>query len=344
MKTEVFSIRSNCPDPRAIARCAALIRQGETVVFPTETVYGLGADALNAEAVKKIYHAKGRPGDNPLIVHIADQNTLPALVKEVPEVAKKLMTAYWPGPLTLIMKKNRDLPQAVTAGLETVGIRYPAHPVAQALIKKSGCAIAAPSANLSGRPSPTTAHHVLKDMQGRVAAIILAEDTKVGLESTVLDITKKTPIIYRPGAITREMISEIIGEVILDDAVLQESLDSQPLSPGVKYKHYAPAAEMFVVKAPADRMTEKVKSYVKGKQNFGILTVDEHIKDYDKGLVISVGALKEPEEMGHNLYAALRRFDDADVAVIFAEDIPMCSRTLALINRLYRACGFQFLS
>jgi L-threonylcarbamoyladenylate synthase len=341
--TAVFSIDSKHPDPQVIAHCAKLIQKGETVVFPTETVYGLGADAQNPSGVEKIYKAKGRPGDNPLIVHIADTDALTSLVEEMPETARKLMHAYWPGPLTIIMKKNALLPKAVTAGLETVGIRYPSHPVAQALINESSCAIAAPSANLSGRPSPTTADHVLQDMKGRVAAIILAEDTQVGLESTVLDVTKKPPVIYRPGAITLEMISEIIGDVVLDDAILRESDEKQPLSPGVKYKHYAPVAEMVVVKASSEKVTEKVKKSTRGYQNFGILTVDEHMKDYDDGFIISLGALAAPEEMAHNLYAALRRFDDAGVDIIFAEEIPISPDTLALINRLYRACGFQFL-
>lgn len=343
MNTEIFSINSKHPDPQVIARCAELIRNGETVVFPTETVYGLGADALNSQGVEKIYKAKGRPGDNPLIVHVAQTDTLTSLVEEVPEAAKKLMHAYWPGPLTIIMKKNLRIPESVTAGLQTVGIRFPSHPVAQALIRESGCAIAAPSANLSGRPSPTSANHVLQDMQGRVAAMILAEESQVGLESTVLDITTPTPIIYRPGAITREMIAAVIGEVQLSDAVIAESHDENPLSPGVKYKHYAPKATMAIVKATPETMTKKLIKAAETYDNVGILTIDEHINAYKRGVVVSLGALENSEEMAHNLFAALRSFDAQGVDRIFAEDIPMTEQNLALINRLYRASGFRFI-
>ncbi|MDD2499050.1 MAG: L-threonylcarbamoyladenylate synthase, partial [Desulfitobacteriaceae bacterium] len=284
METEYIKLDRQNPDRDMLKRAAQLLRQGEVVAFPTETVYGLGANALEGSAVKKIFIAKGRPSDNPLIVHISSLNQLPPLVKEIPQAARALMKKYWPGPLTLIFPKSEIIPPEITAGLETVAIRMPEHPVAQALIEYAGVPVAAPSANISGKPSPTSGQHVWQDMQGKVAMVLDSGETRVGVESTVLDITRKPPMILRPGGITYEDLQETLGQVELDQGTGKMKV---PRSPGMKYTHYSPAADVFVVARGQDFPDKFEKAYrslsAEGKK-VAVLISEETAKQMGEGI------------------------------------------------------------
>lgn len=347
--TEVFDLNkdvSEAEKKRAIARCGEIIRNGGTVVFPTETVYGLGANALNSDAVKKIFEAKGRPQDNPLIVHISRFDMVNDLVETVPEKAKQLADAYWPGPMTMIMKRAAVIPDTVTAGLDTAGIRFPSHKVAQAFIAAADCPIAAPSANISGRPSPTRGQHVIEDMMGKVDAILIADESDVGLESTVIDMTSDTPTVLRPGGITVDDIKKVIGDVAVSPNATKPIIPKEVRSPGMKYKHYAPKGDMVIVRGSQRQIVDKINTAVKklgGGTKTAILATDETMDQYHKGLIVSLGSRDNPAEMSHNLFDCLRSFDEMGVTHIFAEDIEMSNDTLALINRLYKAAGYTFI-
>lgn len=348
MKTKIINIE-NLDDAalRELVAAAVLIKAGGTVVFPTETVYGLGADALNPEAIKKIFVAKGRPDDNPLIVHIAGLDEVEPLVADIPEKAQKLMQVFWPGPLTIIMNKSATIPTELTGGLDTVGVRFPDHPIAQAFIKMAGCPIAAPSANRSGRPSPTQGKHVLLDLDGRVDAMILSADTELGLESTVIDLTVEPPVVLRPGDITLAELRAVLGEVEVSAHVTDDVVPEKVSSPGMKYTHYSPQGELVVVKGAPAEIREKITkalSHHKGKpMTIGVLASDETMGFYHEGLIISLGSRNDPKEMAKNLFSRLRTFDELGVEKIYAEDIPLNNETLALINRLYKAAGYAFI-
>ena len=321
-------------DDAAIARAAQLIREGALVAFPTETVYGLGADALNAAAIPAIFEAKGRPSDNPLISHIADWDALEGLISETPnETACRVMQAFWPGPLTLIFPKGKNVPDAVTAGLDTVAVRFPSHPVAQKLIRAAGTPIAAPSANRSGRPSPTTAQHVAEDMDGRIPMILDGGACGVGLESTVLDVTGERPRILRPGGITKEMLEEVIGEVDVDEGVLGMLREgAQVRSPGMKYRHYAPTGEITIVTGEnASRHIAQL--YDEAKGTAAILAFSD--ADYGTRRVYRL------TDASGELFSVLRRFDEDGIAQIYAEDVPLGGMGLAVMNRLMRAAAFR---
>ncbi len=348
MKTKIIEIAMlNQQALKELEAAAALIKAGGTVVFPTETVYGLGADARNPEAIKKIFAAKGRPADNPLIVHVASVDEVKPLVADIPVKAERLMKAFWPGPLTIIMEKAVTIPAAVSCGLSTVGIRFPDHPIAQAFIKMAGCPIAAPSANRSGRPSPTQGKHVLEDLDGRVDAMILSADTELGLESTVIDMTVEPPIVLRPGDITLAQLREVLGEVAVSANVTTNVVPEKVASPGMKYTHYSPRGELVVVKGSPEEIREKITkalSHYKGKpMTVGVLASDETMDFYREGLIISLGSRNDPKEMAKNLFSRLRTFDELGVEKIYAEDIPLNNDTLALINRLYKAAGYAFI-
>jgi L-threonylcarbamoyladenylate synthase len=343
--TQIFDL--NAEDVKqAMAVCGKIIQDGGTVVFPTETVYGLGANALSTDAVAQIYAAKGRPGDNPLIVHIYDTAQLKDLVAEVPDKAKKLADAYWPGPLTMIMKRSDKIPDSVTAGLDTVGIRFPSHPMAHAFLEASDRPVAAPSANISGRPSPTKGQHVLEDMLGKVDAILIADESDVGLESTVIDMTTEPPTVYRPGGITVEDIKAVIGEVAVSPGAVKPVELKEVRSPGMKYRHYAPKGKMVIARGSLDEMADKINEGIRKlhpDQKGAILATDETLDRYHKGIILSLGSRKDPSEMSHKLFDCLRAFDDLGATDIFAEDIPVTNDTLALINRLYKAAGYTFI-
>ena len=357
MKTKVIEIESpQKPRDEELLEGARILREGGLVAFPTETVYGLGANALDEEAARKIYEAKGRPSDNPLIAHVsAMEEVYPLLVSQVSEKAKKLMDAFWPGPMTLIFPKSDLVPYGTTGGLDTVAVRMPSDPVANRLIALAGVPVAAPSANTSGRPSPTTAQHVLQDMDGRIDMIIDGGPVGIGVESTIVDVSVETPTVLRPGAITMEMLEEVLGEVQIDPAILGPvSADLRPKAPGMKYKHYAPKADLTLVE-PEDgdmespdsleRMTEKVRQLAEEKlaEGFrvGIICTDESRQTYPKGLVRSIGSRTRRETVAHNLYALLREFDDLKADYIFSESFPEDHLGQAIMNRLSKAAGYH---
>lgn len=323
-----------------LKRAACVLQRGGLVAFPTETVYGLGGDGLRPEAAKKIYQAKGRPSDNPLILHISKVEELPAIVSGIPEKAEPLIKAFWPGPMTLIFYKSKQVPYETTGGLETIAVRMPEHEGARQLIAQAGVPVAAPSANLSGRPSPTTAEHVKEDLWGRIDMIVDGGPVGIGVESTIIDLTEEVPVILRPGHITKKMIEEVVGEVRMDPGLSGTDPAIRPKAPGMKYRHYAPRAEMTVVEGPQKavirRIQELAGQYPSDK--VGILATEESRRYYSHGQVISVGS-REGHTVEQGLYAALRTFDHRGVEVIFSESFPEDEKSEAIMNRLLKAAG-----
>ncbi|NGQ95544.1 threonylcarbamoyl-AMP synthase [Brevibacillus sp. SYP-B805] len=352
-ETKVFVVDKNVEDFQScsqIVDAARLIQAGEVVAFPTETVYGLGANALSDEAVEKIYKAKGRPGDNPLIVHIGEMAQLSMVAREVPGPAQQLIEAFWPGPLTLVLPKTDQVASLVTAGLDTVGVRMPDNPVALALIRAAGVPIAAPSANRSGRPSPTTAEHVRVDLEGRIAAILDGGSTGVGVESTVLDLTVQPPMILRPGGVTREQLQEVIGEVAVDPAF--EAGKETPRSPGMKYTHYAPQGEMWLVAGEEERVRAKMAAMLEQARqsglSTGVLGTAESVRFWREhpsvDVALACGSRHDLHSVARELYGCLRQFDDLGIQYIVAEAFPRTGMGMAVMNRLEKAAGGRFLS
>ena len=341
----------NGPDPEKIRLAGEILLNGGLVAFPTETVYGLGGNAFDPLASEKIYAAKGRPSDNPLIVHIAQIEDLEKTAIRIPETAKKLAAAFWPGPLTMILEKCEQLPKQTTGGLDTVAVRMPDQPVALALIKAGGGFIAAPSANLSGRPSPTTAAHVIRDLDGRIDAVIDGGNGRIGLESTIIDLTVEPPAILRPGYITQEMLCSVLGEVVIDPALIKPDAGLRPKAPGMKYRHYAPKAEMKIVKGPIDKVVETIcalaqEGSAEGKKT-GIIASEENAAEYARrtsALIRCAGARGDEETIARNLYAILREFDESDVSVIYSESFEAPGLGAAVMNRLVKAAGHQFIT
>ncbi len=330
-------------DDRLIEKCAKILREGGIVAFPTETVYGLGADALNPKAVKKIFIAKNRPFDNPLIIHISKVEDVLPLTKEIPEKAYKVMKEFWPGPLTLVFKKSNIVPCETTGGLSTVAIRMPNNPIAIKLIGKSGVPIAAPSANISGKLSPTGAEHVIEDLMGKIDAIIVGGDCNIGIESTVLDMTGEVPTILRPGGVTREMLERVLGEVSIDSPGENfNEIKKGSRSPGIKHTHYSPDAEMIIIQGDLDKTVAKIKelklSCEEKDKKIGIICTDEtgnrYRKNTEKIIVKSLGSRKYPEIIAANLFKVLREFDKMDVEIILCESIDSAELGQAIMNRL----------
>ena len=350
MKTAVWHVDAISPDSEVIREAAGIIKRGGLVAFPTETVYGLGADALNAEAVSALFEAKKRPLDNPPIVHVSKCITLERLVKSIPPEAHILMEKFWPGPLTLIFKRSPIVPDITVAGLNTIATRMPRHNVALALIEESACPIAAPSANLAGRPSPTYASHVLTDLEGRIDAVLDAGSTNVGVESTVLDMTSDPPEILRPGGTPYEALVEILGQVKLNPAaVADHALPVKRVrSPGIKHKHYSPDAEVIVVegelRAVVDKITALAKDYKEEGKRVGVLCSDETIEGY-AGIDIlkSLGSRKDSASLARNLFKLLREFEEEGAGIIIAEGVPSEGLGLAVMNRLRRAAGYKII-
>ncbi len=347
MKTKVIKIDAENIDKIALGPAAGALKQGMTVAFPTETVYGLGANALDGKAVNKIFKAKGRPSDNPLIVHIADREKVPELTSFIPEKAVALMDKLWPGPLTLVMKKSSVIPREITAGLDTVAIRMPEHPVALELIKLAGIPVAAPSANVSGKPSPTVAQHVLDDLEGKIEVVVDAGSSRVGLESTVLDVSVDPPVLLRPGGITPRQIEEIIGHIDIDKTILEKvTEDNVPKSPGMKYKHYSPKAHVIIVES--DDMDKQVKvvcdlakRYIKEGKKVGVCSTDQTFDRYNLYETISMGDRNQPETIAASLFSILREFDDKGVDIILAEAVDQKGVGLAIMNRMVKAAGYD---
>ncbi|WP_269758312.1 L-threonylcarbamoyladenylate synthase [Thalassobacillus sp. C254] len=320
-----------------IQKAGMWISCGEVVALPTETVYGLGGNANSEEAIEKIFLAKGRPSDNPLIVHISERKQLSELVSHIPLIAEKFMNAFWPGPLTLILPKTEQVSEKVTGGLSTVAVRMPDHPVAQAVIKAAGVPVAAPSANRSGRPSPTTAEHVRHDLDGRIAGIVDGGPTGYGLESTVVDCTRDVPMILRPGGVTREELEEVAGVVEVDPALISDN--EVPRSPGLKYRHYAPDAPLTLVEGSTAFLQEKIKEVEEDGLKTGVITVDELIHEIQADHVISYGSNDDIKEVAAKLYDTLRRADKLEADVLFSVTFPKEGVGAAVMNRLEKAAG-----
>ncbi len=347
METVVVRMRDGI-DEAGIRRAGEILRRGGLVAFPTETVYGLGADALDEKASAKIYQAKGRPSDNPLIVHIADWDAIGKIAVDIPAEAKLLADAFWPGPLTMILKKSDAVPLATTGGLDTVAVRLPGHEVARALIRAGGGYVAAPSANTSGRPSPTTAEHVAQDMDGVIDMIIDGGDVEIGLESTIIDLTDGTPTILRPGYISREMLGRVLGEVEVDRALTSEDVNLRPKAPGMKYRHYAPKAQLFIVQGPQRQVRERINAMTEANaakgQRTGVIGTDESQAFYANAVVKSIGSRQDEGSIARHLYGILREFDESDVSVIYSEAFDTPQMGQAIMNRLIKAAGHQIIA
>ena len=343
METRIEKVNENYINEQAIRQAGEILKQGGLVAFPTETVYGLGADALNEEAAKKIYAAKGRPSDNPLIVHITNMKALEKIVKEIPETAWKVAEAYWPGPLTMIFFKSDIVPYGTTGGLETVAVRMPSHPVARAVIDAGGGYIAAPSANTSGRPSPTTAEHVAEDLSGRIEMIVDGGAVEIGVESTILDMTVTPPMILRPGAVTREMLEDLIGEVTVDRTLLDADSKRKPKAPGMKYRHYAPKANLVIVEGKMEHVTawiaQKAREGRKEGKKIGIIATEETRSCYPEGDVKVAGTREDEGTIASRLYGILREFDADKVDEIYSESFDSDGIGSAVMNRLLKAAG-----
>lgn len=328
-------------------KAGEVLKNGGLVAFPTETVYGLGANALDEEAARKIYAAKGRPSDNPLIVHIAQMEDLYKIAEKVPEEAEKLAKAFWPGPLTMIFRKKDIVPYGTTGGLDTVAVRMPNHEIALELIRAGGGYIAAPSANASGRPSPTTAEHVREDMDGRIDVIVDGGAVGIGVESTIVDLSEDTPMILRPGFINQEMLEKVIGKVEMDPAVSGADVKGTPKAPGMKYRHYAPRAQMVIVEGDRDKVIDYINGKIKeekAKGNLaGVIASDETFGCYDGGIVKSMGTRTEELSISRHLFGVLREFDSSNVSIIFSESFYTPDLGTAIMNRLMKAAGHQII-
>lgn len=323
-----------------IGVAAQIIRDGGLVAMPTETVYGLAADALNGEAVAKIFRAKGRPMDNPLIVHIAALEDAKRLVSRFPEKARLLAERFWPGPLTMVLPKSELIPDEVSAGLDTVGIRFPAHPLAQSLIRESGTPLAAPSANRSGIPSPTTAQHVLHDMDGRIEAVLDGGECRVGVESTVITLASDRPRLLRPGGVTLEQMEAAIGEIDVDDAVLHRLKDGvKAASPGMKYRHYAPKAHVVLIKADDQKYIDYVNRHADDRT--ACMCYDEDVAALRAGKTYPLGAKEDTLRQARVLFGTLRQIDDDGMTLVYARCPETDGVGMAVYNRLIRAAGFE---
>lgn len=343
MKTKVIRMNPQQLDMEGIREAGEILKQGGLVAFPTETVYGLGGNGLDPQASAKIYQAKGRPSDNPLIIHIADMEDLAKIVKEVPESAKKLASVYWPGPLTMIFEKSDIVPYETTGGMDTVAVRMPDHPLAQALIRAGGSYVAAPSANTSGRPSPTMASMWKKIWTERSIWFWMAVPVGIGLESTIVDFTEEIPTILRPGYINQEMVSRVIGQVQMDRGLIQADSKVKPKAPGMKYRHYAPKADLTVVEGSPEAVQEKICALVdekiKAGEKVGVIATEESMQAYPEGIVKCIGTRADEESIARHLFAVLREFDDCGVTYIYSEAFDTPQMGQAIMNRLMKAAG-----
>ena len=347
MRTKIYRINLEKIETEYMKEAGRLLLEGELVAFPTETVYGLGGNALDASASKKIYAAKGRPSDNPLIVHVANWESLEKITTDVPKMAKRLAEVYWPGPLTMIFKKGEAVPYETTGGLDSVAVRMPDHPVALELIRQGGGYVAAPSANTSGRPSPTEAKHVEEDLSGKIAMILDGGAVGIGLESTIVDFTEEIPTILRPGAINQEMLSTVLGEVRLDPGLDEENKKVPPKAPGMRYKHYAPKAELIIIEGEEAAVARKINQLTQEKLaeglKVGIISTDESLGQYPFGVAKSIGSREEEETIAQNLYGILRDYDEEEVDIIYSESFRTPKLGQAIMNRLLKAAGHQII-
>lgn len=349
MKTILAKVDLRQPESAEVIRTAAkILQEGGLVAFPTETVYGLGGNGLDGAACEKIYIAKGRPSDNPLILHISEFEELNAIVREISPAAQKLMDAFWPGPLTMVFPKADIVPLKATGGLDTVAVRFPSHPVARAIIKAAGLPIAAPSANSSGKPSPTRASHVEFDLNGKIDMIVDGGAAEWGLESTIVDVSGDVPMILRPGAVTKEMMEAVVGRVEIDPAILTKpAADLKPKAPGMKYTHYSPKAEVVLVKgerqAVADEINRLAALDMSNGKKTGVMATEETKDLYHADIILSLGSRDRPEQIGANLFKLLRKFDFLGAEKVYSEVFSEEGEGMAIMNRLNKAAGYQMI-
>lgn len=347
MKTIMQTINPESFRDEELEEACRILQKGGLVAFPTETVYGLGGDAMHPEASAKIYAAKGRPSDNPLIVHIADMDALEDIAQSVPEAAVKLADHFWPGPLTMIFPKKEAVPKSTTGGLETVAVRMPSHPVARALIRESGVYIAAPSANTSGRPSPTKAEHVKEDLDGRIDMILDGGAVGIGLESTIVDLSTGVPTILRPGYITGEMLEDVLGEVRVDPAILSQRMNPNIVAkaPGMKYRHYAPKGQMTIIEGDTCKVVDEINRLVKEKTDEGcsvaVIATEETKDAYACANVRSVGSRATEGSIAAGLYDILREMDHIGAEYIYAESFEKDTLGKAIMNRMLKAAAYH---
>lgn len=348
MQTKIVTINEKEIDEQAcryLKQAGEILLSGGLVAFPTETVYGLGGDARNPEASAKIYAAKGRPSDNPLIVHIADMKDLAYVARDIPENAYKLAEAFWPGPLTMILKRTDNIPMQTTGGLDTVAVRMPSHKIARELIRAAGGFVAAPSANISGKPSPTVAKYVIQDMDGRIDMIIDGDGSEIGLESTIVDVSGDTPMILRPGYITKEMLEQVLGQVDVDQTILDANSKQAPKAPGMKYRHYAPKGELVLVEgdeqAVVQYINEQTSLHMQRGEKTGVIGTLENEAKYVADIVKIAGSKAQEDAIAHQLYTFLREFDDEQVEYIYAESYQTTGFGQAIMNRLLKAAGHK---
>ena len=346
MNTVIKKLDNSNIDKSVIKEAAGILLKGGLVAFPTETVYGLGANGLSSDACKKIYSAKGRPSDNPLILHIGKIEQLEQIILEITPLAKKVIEAFWPGPVTLVFKKKICIPNSVTGGLNTVGVRFPSNIIAQELIKEAGFPIAAPSANSSGKPSPTKASHVEYDLSGKIEMILDGGATDFGLESTIVDVTGDKAVILRPGAITFEMLEDLLGYVELDPSINAKSIEGFiPKAPGMKYTHYSPKADVTLVKGDMLKVVKKINSMAQEASfnglKTGVLATEETKGMYVADIILSVGDGNDKLKIGANLFGALRKFDFLGIDVVYSEVFDEKGEGFAIMNRLNKAAGYK---
>ncbi len=372
MRTELVPIQAD--NREAIDRAAALIAAGELVAFPTETVYGLGGNACDPDAARRIYEAKGRPSDNPLIVHIAERSQLQEAARDIPPQAYRLADAFWPGPLTMILPRNPQIPLATTGGLDTVAVRMPNHPVALELIRCSSCMIAAPSANASGRPSPTEARHVAEDLDGRIPMILDAGPVGIGIESTIIDLTEKELMVLRPGYISLAMLSDVLGcEVVLDPGIVSEDTTRRPKAPGMRYRHYAPKAQMLIVSGREDAVVAEINRRIcdskrlqadalagdvsrkketvsnasgilPSSEKIAVIATEETCALYPQAdVVLTIGSRSDEEGIARHLYGILRQCDEEGVDIIYSEAFETPHMGQAIMNRMLKAAGHRII-
>ncbi|MBS7220805.1 MAG: threonylcarbamoyl-AMP synthase [Clostridiales bacterium] len=348
METKLVKVDTKNPEKSVLTEAAEILKNGGLVAFPTETVYGLGANGLDEKACKRIYEAKGRPSDNPLILTIGDLDGLYKIVGKVTENAKKIIDAFWPGPITLVLPKADCVPETVTGGLDTVAVRYPSNKIARELIKIAGIPVAAPSANSSGKPSPTRASHVEFDLNGKIEMIIDGGAADWGLESTILDVSEDKPVLLRPGAVTQDMIEDVVGEIDVDPAVYSKPDGNiVPKAPGMKYKHYSPSAKVILVSGSMENVistiNEKISTDEKNGLRVGVMATTQTKDRYIGGEVLVVGDRTKPETIGANLFKILRKFDFIGVDIVYSEVFDEDGEGAAIMNRLNKAAGFNYI-
>lgn len=346
-KAKIVRMTEEAPELPALKEAGSILQAGGLVAFPTETVYGLGGNALDPEASKKIYAAKGRPSDNPLIIHIARLESLKEVTKNVPEAAVRLANKYWPGPLTMIFEKSEKVPLATTGGLDSVAVRLPSSRIARELIECAGGFVAAPSANTSGRPSPTNAEHVAEDLGDRIDMIVDGGAVPIGLESTIVDFTVDPPTILRPGYVNEAMLEEVLGEVATDPGLTGENLEIHPKAPGMKYRHYAPKAELQIIEGEQAAVAERIRALTNELRSKGIrvaiLCAEESKDQYPPEITYPIGSVREEETIAKHLYDALRKMDAEGIEAVFSESYNTPRMGQAIMNRLIKAAGHKII-